>query len=124
MFGTSIGVLVTYPLCGTIVTLIGWEGAFYVIGAITGLWYVVWLRLFYDTPDESPFITEEEKLYIKNHLQGLDKTSSLAVPWKSIFTSLPFLGLMMADSCNTWGFHTLLTSGPTYLKYMLNVDIR
>jgi hypothetical protein len=48
----------------------------------------------------------------------------LKVPWKSIFTSVPFIGLMITDSSNTWGLWTLSTNGPTYMKYMLGVDIR
>ena len=31
---------------------------------------------------------------------------------------------MITDSCNTWGLWTLNTNGPTYMKYMLGVDIR
>ena len=125
MFGTSIGVLITYPLCGLLVTSIGWEGAFYTIGSITAVWYGFWLALVYDSPSENPFITEEEKVYISTRLNGLvNGAERPPVPWKSIFTSKPFWGLMITDSCNTWGLYTLLSSGPTYLKYMLGVDIR
>ena len=38
-------------------------------------------------------------------------------------TSWPFLGLMATDIGNSWGIIVLGSPGPTYLKYMLGVDI-
>jgi predicted MFS family arabinose efflux permease len=49
MFGTSIGTVLTFPICGTIVDACGWEAAFYVIAAVTVVWFVFWCR-FYVSP--------------------------------------------------------------------------
>lgn len=47
----------------------------------------------------------------------------MAVPWKSIFTSLPFFGLIAAHCGFTWGFYTLLTELPTYMSKVLRLNV-
>ena len=53
--------------------------------------------------------------------QQLDPSTK--VPWKEIFTSKPMLALSVAHMCNNWGFYTLLTCLPTFLKDILQFDI-
>jgi len=48
----------------------------------------------------------------------------MQVPWLKIATSLPFYAIVMADWASNWGFWTLLTLLPTYLKTMLHFDIK
>ena len=125
MFGTSIGTVLTFPICGAITAALGWEPAFYIIGSITIAWFICWCFLVYDDPDHHPFISETERETIKEALgQDVDSNKDLPVPWKAILTSVPFLGLMITDSGNTWGLWTLSTNGPTYMKYILGVDIK
>ena len=131
--GTNFGLIITFPMCGLLVSNFGWESAFYVIGSITSAWFVFWWLLVFDHPDQHPRIDPEEREELNNALllENLDNSSSsssssksLAVPWVAIFTSLPFIGLMCSDASNTWGFNTLASNGPSYLKYMLGVDIK
>lgn len=125
MLGTAIGTVITFPLCGAIVAALGWQPAFYIIGSITLIWFVFWWGLVYDEPDQHPFISDSERDLIKAALgKNLNSASGQRVPWKAIFTSIPFIGLMITDSGNTWGLWTLSTNGPTYMKYILGVDIK
>lgn len=50
MFGHCIGLTITYPLCGYFAYSLGWEAAFYFIGALTMLWTVGWYYLVFDSP--------------------------------------------------------------------------
>ena len=125
MFGTSIGTVITFPFCGAIVSALGWEPAFYIIGSITIVWFIAWCFLVYDDPVHHPFISKTEREAIKEALgQDFDSSKDRSVPWKAILTSIPFMGLMITDSGNTWGLWTLSTNGPTYMKYILGVDIK
>lgn len=45
------------------------------------------------------------------------------VPWKEILTSWPVWGIVFAHFANNWGFYTLLTCLPMYLKYVLRFDM-
>ena len=44
-------------------------------------------------------------------------------PWKDIFTSVPFWAILVAHTCNNWGFYTLLTTMPMYMKKVLKFNI-
>ncbi|CAB3259124.1 unnamed protein product, partial [Arctia plantaginis] len=48
----------------------------------------------------------------------------LKTPWKSIWTSMPFYALMVAHCGQNWGFWTLMTEMPSYMKQILEVDIK
>ncbi|PFX25882.1 Vesicular glutamate transporter 2 [Stylophora pistillata] len=45
------------------------------------------------------------------------------VPWKAIFTSLPVWAIVVAHFSENWGFYTLLTELPSFLKYRLDFDL-
>ena len=44
----------------------GWPSVFYIPGIITVAWTVCWFLLVFDSPDEHPRITREEKEYLKS----------------------------------------------------------
>ncbi len=59
-----------------------------------------------------------------NFLKGLElskKTNS--VPWKSIFRSMPFWAILVANFGNNWVFHLLLTELPIYMKTILGQNL-
>ena len=45
------------------------------------------------------------------------------LPWFSIFTSLPFISIAVAHTCEGWAFGLILTSYPKYLSEALNYRI-
>nr|XP_032517374.1 putative inorganic phosphate cotransporter [Danaus plexippus plexippus] len=48
----------------------------------------------------------------------------MPTPWKAIFTSLPFISLILTHCGQNWGFWTLMTEIPSYMKQVLGVDIK
>ena len=46
------------------------------------------------------------------------------IPYKAIFTSVPFYAILIAHCCQNWGFYTLLTELPTYMNKILHFNIR
>lgn len=124
-FGSVFGLMLTYPMCGALVDAYGWESAYYVIGGITSAWFIFWCVFVYDTPDSHPRISQKERESINNALmENVNDKENLPVPWKSILTSVPFIGLMITDFANTWGKNTLLSNGPTYMKNVQGVNIK
>ena len=45
------------------------------------------------------------------------------IPWKAIFTSLPVWAIVVAHFTENWGFYTMLTELPSYLKHRLHFDL-
>lgn len=48
----------------------------------------------------------------------------MTTPWKGIFTSLPVYAIFAAQIANAWGLYTLLTELPTYMRTVLNFDMK
>ncbi|XP_023295724.2 putative inorganic phosphate cotransporter isoform X1 [Lucilia cuprina] len=123
--GAQFGTALLLAVSGNIFdSSIGWPGIFYITGGIGLLWSVIFFIFGADTPRDTKMISKEEREYIEA-LTGSDQESkTMAVPWKSIFTSLPFFGLIAAHCGFTWGFYTLLTEMPTYLNKVLHLDVK
>ena len=124
MFGGVFGLIITFPLCGILIDVAGWESAYYVIGTITIVWFIFWQFLVFDTPSQHPRISQEEFDYINSQLMNTISEKPKAIPWKSILTSVPFWGLLITDCGNCVGLFVLSGYTPSYLKKMLGVDIK
>ena len=72
-FGSVIGNVVTFPLCGVLVDSYGWPAAFYVIGGSTLVWLAFWCALVYDSPENHPYIGDEERQYVREKLPDAGK---------------------------------------------------
>jgi len=55
---------------------------------------------------------------------GREEQPRPPTPWLRILTSGPFLVLVLAHCANNWGFWTLLTEIPTFMKNVLGMDIK
>lgn len=120
-FGSTFGMVITYPLCGLIISHLGWAACFYIIPLFTMTWLITWCFLIYDKPEEHPRISQEE----------LDQLLCLETPVKpppipilSVLTSIPFWGTLIADGCNSYGVSALFGMAPQYMKFMLGLNIK
>ena len=55
-------------------------------------------------------------------LQGVKVDHS--TPWRQIFSSMAFISLLVVHCAHNWGFWTLLTKIPSYMKTVLEFDIK
>lgn len=106
----------------------GWESIFYVMGVASAIWILFWIWLIQDSPSKQPLISQEERNYINTSLGSNDKTGhdepKAPVPWRRIFTSLPFLAILVAHTCSNWGWYTLLIETSFYFKQVHQMDIK
>jgi len=68
MMASSLGAALTMPLCGFLISTLGWESVFYVTGVIGIGWSVLWFLLVFDSPAQHPRISEEERLDLENKI--------------------------------------------------------
>ena len=54
---------------------------------------------------------------------NLNFEQRLPTPWVEFFTSIHVWAIIVAHFCNNWGFYTLLTCLPLYMKEVLKYDI-
>ena len=124
-FGTVFGLTFTFPLCGLVTSAYGWEAAFYTISGITFVWFIFWWVLVYDSPDKHPRISPEELEEIHYDLEDtVDTDKTIPVPWKAIFTSVPFYGVLLADVTNCFGITIFLYGMSKYLNQVQGFDLK
>ncbi|XP_042207174.1 sialin-like isoform X2 [Homarus americanus] len=121
--GMTLGTLVCMPFSGLLASKVGWSSIFYVQGGLSLLWYILWLFLVYDSPAQHPRITKSERKFIEESLGTVVKSEKPSVPWKSVWTSMPVWAIIVAHTCNNWGWYMLLVKLPTYMRYILKFDI-
>lgn len=113
--GNYAGTVVAMPLSGILAQSLGWESLFYVFGAIGCVWFIAWIIIVREGPEKDRFISKDELRYIQESLNQKGK-ETLVYPWKDIFTSSAVYAICASHFAENWGFYTLLTTLPMFLK--------
>lgn len=66
-------------------------------------------------PEKDRFISKDELRFIQESLNQKGK-ETLVYPWKDIFTSSAVYAICASHFAENWGFYTLLTTLPMFLK--------
>ncbi|XP_073846868.1 putative inorganic phosphate cotransporter [Musca autumnalis] len=130
--GAQFGTVIMLSISGFIASSwMGWPSIFYVSGLAGLVWCLVWYYCSSSTPADHPSITPQERRYIESSSNGRRpsdagrlEVAEMKTPWCRILSSLPFWTLLIVHCANNWGFWTLLTEIPTFLKNILGLDIR
>ncbi|XP_018334292.1 sialin isoform X2 [Agrilus planipennis] len=122
--GFSIGIGITYPLCGFVIGKFGWRYVFYTTGSIGIAWCVFWYLLAFDSPESHPRISLSEQRYIKeNTVNTYAAVKTQRVPWGSIFRSMPAWSIGLTTFGRIWVHYTFIIPGPKYMKSILRFSI-
>ncbi|GLV37066.1 Major Facilitator Superfamily Transporter 17 [Carabus blaptoides fortunei] len=123
--GFSIGIGITYPLCGFLIAHFGWRSVFYTTGSVGVVWCVAWYLLAFDSPETHPRITESEMRYIQENTVNTFATSKAQrVPWSSILRSMPAWSIGITTFGRIWVHYTFIIPGPMYMKSVLGFSIK
>ncbi|XP_039482253.1 putative inorganic phosphate cotransporter [Drosophila santomea] len=126
--GAQFGTVVMLATSGFIAdSVLGWPSIFYLGGACGFIWMVFWYLFSASTPEEHRLISAGELKYITDSrsdgkMQSAEKLAP--TPWKAIFSSLPFLSLLVVHCTHMFGYWLLLMQIPTYMKNIYHVDIK
>ncbi|KAK9887952.1 hypothetical protein WA026_000250 [Henosepilachna vigintioctopunctata] len=120
VLGPTIGMPIAGVICGS---RYGWPMVFYSFGTIGLLWSFTFLWLCHNSPQEDPGISEVEQKYLKQQVHGDSGGKRLPVPWRSLFTSIHFWAIVIANSGNSFGFLTLLAEIPSFMEGVLKFNI-
>ncbi|XP_076437789.1 sialin-like [Babylonia areolata] len=121
--GAQLGTVFAMPISGILCEhgfAGGWPSVFYVFGALGCVWFVFWMALVHDSPAQHPRISDAEKHYIESSIGHRER---LPTPWKDIALSPAVWAVSVAHFSNNWGFYSMLTCLPTYLKKILHFDM-
>lgn len=123
--GTQLGTVAMLAASGVIAaSTMGWPGIFYISGGLSAIWAICWSFLGCDSPSVSRSISKLEKDFIESNKSVSTSEQKKVTPWKQIFMSKAFWAILVAHSAQNWGFWTLLTEIPSYMKDVLEYDIK
>ncbi|XP_047119767.1 putative inorganic phosphate cotransporter isoform X1 [Schistocerca piceifrons] len=123
--GSLIGNIVANAVSGVVIEATqSWDSVFYLFGGIGVLWFILWQLLCYSDPNSHPFISDEEKKYLNETIGNVDRKEDLPpIPWFHMMKSIPLWGLIFAQIGHDWGFYTMITDLPKYMKNVLRFSI-
>lgn len=123
--GFSIGIGVTYALCGFIIEHFGWPYAFYATGTFGVIWCLWWYFLAFNTPQTHPRISAKELEYIENNISiEIKESQGMKVPWKSIFTSMPAWSIGITTFGRIWIHYVFIIYGPKFMQNILKFQYK
>ncbi|KAH8233201.1 hypothetical protein KR026_005341, partial [Drosophila bipectinata] len=105
---------------------LGWPGISYISAGVAFVWCAFWVFFAANNATESRFIGDAELHYIESSLKHNDDyhKTIIPIPWKAIWTSAPFMALLVARCCETWGLSTLQAEIPSYMNGVLDMDMK
>ncbi|GFY68793.1 putative inorganic phosphate cotransporter [Trichonephila inaurata madagascariensis] len=120
--GALLGGVATGALCSSSV-LGGWPSVYYIFGAL-GVVFSIFLQLFlFESPKKHPRITNSELKYIlQNQENNFEKRPP--IPWRKLFTSMPFYALTIAMTGQFWASTHFVSVHPTFLGTILHYPIQ
>ncbi|XP_072381509.1 sialin-like isoform X1 [Diabrotica undecimpunctata] len=121
--GSYIGTVVSMPLCSILASTLGWSSIFYFFGTVGLIWCLAWMVIVTDSPEDDRHITEQELKYIINSLEA-KSSKKMKIPWSSFVTSMPVWAITVSHFSENWGFYTMLTQLPKFMKRVLNFNLQ
>ncbi|KAK3921380.1 Putative inorganic phosphate cotransporter [Frankliniella fusca] len=125
--GAQFGTVFSLPLSGLLSQYGfagGWPSIFYVFGTIGTAWSIAFLIWVFEDPDSHPRIRDTERKFIVGSLGGEKSEQTPPIPWMSVLKSMPFWAILVAHMGQNYGYETLLTELPTYMKQVLRFSIK
>jgi sugar phosphate permease len=117
---SRFAVAATPLAAGVIVLAWGWRATFFVAGAMGLAWFVIFVAVYRNTPEEHPRVNRAELAQIRGrNLDGSLKvltTTRPVVPWGKIGRSANMWYIALGYCCFFFGTNFYLTWYPTYLR--------
>merc|ERR1711970_774763 len=123
--GGTVGAIITFPLCGIIVQNSSWVWIFYGSAILTFIWAALWAVLFFDMPEDDPFITDSEKKLILSErsydpAQRANDQQTPLLPLVCDILKTPAVWVnMVGDFANNFGSYVLLSESPAFFRGLL-----
>lgn len=119
--GTNVGAIIAPAVVPWIAYAWGWHWAFVIAGLSGCLWLLIWIP-FYHAPQESPYLSAEEKAHIESGDSSSDILSSPG--WKQMLRFPQTWAFIVAKFCTDpiWWFFLIWL--PDFFKRTRDLDIK
>jgi sugar phosphate permease len=117
-----LGGAVTPPIVLAIVAYSGWRESFFILGAVSLVWTVLYVWLFRNTPVEHKWITPAELKEIGFDENATKEVEQHKTPWARMIRCMWLVTFI--DFCYGWSLWVFLTWLPSYLKDARGFDLK
>lgn len=125
MMASSLGAAITMPICGFLISYLGWASVFYVTGVAGLMWSICWFVLIFDSPATHPRISTEERREIEEAIgTSTSKKRPSYVPWPQLLSSKAVWAIIITHGLSVFGYFTVINQLPTYMHDVLAFDIK
>ncbi|XP_058803859.1 sialin-like isoform X2 [Phymastichus coffea] len=101
----------------------GWPAVFYFFGIIGIIWFIVWCMLVYDSPEQHPFISDEELAHLQSNKSMEECYYGTSPPWKHILMCKEFWAFTICASGSNWSYYSMITDLPKYMSGVVKFSI-
>jgi ACS family glucarate transporter-like MFS transporter len=116
---SRLGTALTPPLVAWLIAVITWRGSFFVLGAISLVWALMWFCYFRDDPRNHAWITERELRVIEQGPRP-EKTAK-PIPWLALVRRM--LPVTAVYFCYGWTLWLYLAWIPSYFLHSYHLKI-
>jgi ACS family hexuronate transporter-like MFS transporter len=123
--GIGLGAIIAPPFLVWLIVSFGWQWAFIVPGAIGFIWLLIW-NVRYDSPEEHPSISAEERALILADREPPEETPPNG-PWYGFIRFLKYRevwGLMLSRLVSDGAFYFFVAWLPLYLTQERGFDMK
>lgn len=123
LLGGLLGTVMTWSSLGVIIENYGWKFGFYVPAVVAFIITILWYIIVADTPADHPRISSHERDFINKSLGDTISKEKRLLPIASVFTSVPFIALLILHYGSLWGLFFLMNAAPMFMTQALNFNL-
>ncbi|XP_023034047.1 sialin [Drosophila willistoni] len=122
--GIVMGTIIIYPVASYL-SQFGWEMPFYMLGCVVLLYGTACYWLIYDDLNKHPRLTIKEKAYLQPDSQITPQMSlqHLAIPWRSLLTSVPVYAFILTHIFHNYGYLLLSLVMPRFMREAMQFSL-
>ena len=117
-FGPVVGPLLTVALMGWL----GWQGVFIIFGILGIVVAYAWHHYTRDTPEDCPYVSEEEINYINEARSG--QTEKAVAPWKKLLLNHRFWAVGLQFLVVDYIMYVFLSWLPMFLTEVYGLSLK
>ncbi|XP_052129690.1 sialin isoform X2 [Frankliniella occidentalis] len=97
-----------------------WEWLFLSAGLYSFIWTLLWFTWGNEYPEIDEVISEYELNYLTETVGAQQYTQNPSIPWMKILLSYRVWAICVCHFAANWGFYTILTELPTFMRHALH----
>ncbi|WP_291689838.1 MFS transporter, partial [Bradyrhizobium sp.] len=114
-----IGNALTPPLIAGLVVVSSWRASFFMLGAVSLVWVLVWVWFFRNDPERHPSVSPGELAAITAHGR---RPTEPSVPWLQLFARMS--PVTAVDFCYGWTLWLFLSWIPSFFYQNYHQDLQ